>query len=108
VRQSLTRAVDSALEGCGALVLPTLPIVAPLLGAAQVTMDAGPSATLLVRAAMLRLTQLFNMTGHPAISIPIPTSGLPVGLQLVGRRERTSDLLAVALTCERVLRAEEQ
>ena len=108
VRQSLTRAVDSALEGCGALVLPTLPIVAPLLGAAQVTMDAGPSATLLVRAAMLRLTQLFNMTGHPAISIPIPTGGLPVGLQLVGRRERTSDLLAVALTCERVLRAEEQ
>ena len=96
VRQSLTRSVDSALEGCGVLVLPTLPIVAPLLGAAEVTMDAGPSATLLVRAAMLRLTQLFNMTGHPAISIPIPTSGLPVGLQLVGRRERTSDLLAVA------------
>ena len=106
MREVLTRAVDSALEGCSALVLPTLPIVAPVLGAAEVTMDAGPSSTLLVRAAMLRLTQLFNVTGHPAISIPILTNGLPVGLQLVGRRDRTEDLLAVAMTCERAFQAE--
>jgi aspartyl-tRNA(Asn)/glutamyl-tRNA(Gln) amidotransferase subunit A len=64
-------------------------------------MDAGQ--TLLVRAAMLRLTQLFNMTGHPAISLPIPTAGLPVGLQIVGRRDQTEELLAVAMTCERAL-----
>jgi aspartyl-tRNA(Asn)/glutamyl-tRNA(Gln) amidotransferase subunit A len=101
VREVLTRAVDSALERCSALVLPTLPIVAPVLGAAEVTMDSGQ--TLLVRAAMLRLTQLFNMTGHPAISLPIPTTGLPVGLQLVGRRDQTEELLAVAMTCERAL-----
>jgi len=106
VREVLTRAVDSALDGCSALVLPTLPIVAPTLGAAQVTMDSGPSSTLLVRAAMLRLTQLFNVTGHPAISIPIPTNGLPVGLQLVGRRDKTEELLAVARACERAFEAE--
>jgi Asp-tRNA(Asn)/Glu-tRNA(Gln) amidotransferase A subunit family amidase len=52
---------------------------------------------------MLRLTQLFNLTGHPAISIPIPVDGLPVGLQIVGRRGRTMDLLAVAAACERAL-----
>jgi len=106
MRDVLTRAVDAALDGVSALVLPTLPIVAPVLGAAEVTMDAGPSATLLVRAAMLRLTQLFNMTGHPAISIPIPTDGLPVGLQLVGRRDRTEELLGVAATCEAALQSE--
>jgi aspartyl-tRNA(Asn)/glutamyl-tRNA(Gln) amidotransferase subunit A len=100
-RQSLTHAVDIALDGCNALVLPTLPIVAPLLGATDVTMDNGE--TLIVRAAMLRLTQLFNITGHPAISLPIPTHGLPVGLQLVGRRDQTDTLLAVAATCERLL-----
>jgi aspartyl-tRNA(Asn)/glutamyl-tRNA(Gln) amidotransferase subunit A len=100
-RESLARAVDAALEDCDALVLPTLPIVAPKHGAATVTMDNGESLT--VRAAMLRLTQLFNITGHPAISLPIPTGGLPVGLQLVGRRDRTDALLAVAATCERVL-----
>jgi aspartyl-tRNA(Asn)/glutamyl-tRNA(Gln) amidotransferase subunit A len=100
-REMLRRAVDAALEGCSALVLPTLPIVAPLLGANEVTMDSGQ--TLTVRAAMLRLTQLFNITGHPAISLPIPTSGMPVGLQLVGRRDKTEELLAVAMTCEHIL-----
>jgi len=100
-RQSLTLAVDIALDGCNALLVPTLPIVAPLLGAADVTMDNGE--TLIVRAAMLRLTQLFNITGHPAISLPIPTHGLPVGLQLVGRRDQTDKLLAVAATCEHLL-----
>jgi aspartyl-tRNA(Asn)/glutamyl-tRNA(Gln) amidotransferase subunit A len=100
-RETLRRAVDAALEGCSALVLPTLPIVAPPLGANEVTMDSGQ--TLTVRAAMLRLTQLFNITGHPAISLPIPTSGMPVGLQLVGRRDKTEDLLAVAMTCEQIL-----
>ncbi|MEP6492239.1 MAG: amidase [bacterium] len=101
VRDALTRAVDSALEGYDALVLPTLPIIAPLLGAADVTMDDGEK--LLVRAAMLRLTQLFNITGHPAISLPIPAVGMPVGLQLVGRRDATLELLAVAQACEKVL-----
>jgi aspartyl-tRNA(Asn)/glutamyl-tRNA(Gln) amidotransferase subunit A len=52
---------------------------------------------------MLRLTQLFNITGHPAISLPIPTSGLPVGLQLVGRRDRTEELLGVAAQVARVV-----
>ena len=104
-RDSLIRAVDAALDACDALVLPTLPIVAPLHGAATVTMDNGE--TLTVRVAMLRLTQLFNVSGHPAISLPIPTAGLPVGLQLVGRRGETEALLAVAATCERILNERE-
>ena len=50
----------------------------------------------------LRLTQLFNLTGHPAISLPCGDTreGLPCGLQLVGRRQETADLLQVALNCE--------
>jgi aspartyl-tRNA(Asn)/glutamyl-tRNA(Gln) amidotransferase subunit A len=62
-------------------------------------MDNGE--TIAVRAAMLRLTQLFNVTGHPAISLPISSDGLPVGLQLVGRRDETERLLSSALVCER-------
>ncbi len=100
-REVLRRAVDASLEACDALMLPTLPIVAPLLGATEVAMDNGEK--LLVRAAMLRLSQLFNITGHPAISLPIPVSGLPVGLQLVGRRDRTEDLLGVAAAVSRRL-----
>ena len=63
-----------------------------------VTMDNGEAIP--TRSAMLRLTQLFNITGHPAISLPLPTAGLPVGLQLVGRRDRTDALLAVATASE--------
>jgi aspartyl-tRNA(Asn)/glutamyl-tRNA(Gln) amidotransferase subunit A len=98
---ALTRAVDAALEECDALVLPSVAIVAPVLGTEKVTTDNGE--TLLVRAAMLRLTQLFNMTGNPAISLPIPRKGLPIGLQLVGRRGETESLLATALACEQLL-----
>ena len=99
-RRVFTQQIDAALDGRHALVLPTLPIVAPPLGAAEVTIDG---TTLTVRAAMLRLTQLFNLTGHPAISLPIAAAGLPVGLQLVGHRDRTADLVTVATACERVL-----
>jgi aspartyl-tRNA(Asn)/glutamyl-tRNA(Gln) amidotransferase subunit A len=98
--RTLRAAVDAALAGCDAIVLPTLPIVAPLLGATAMELGA---SVIPIRAAMLRHTQLFNLTGHPAISLPIPVDGLPVGLQLVGRRGRTADLGAVALVCERVL-----
>jgi aspartyl-tRNA(Asn)/glutamyl-tRNA(Gln) amidotransferase subunit A len=95
--------VDAALAGADALVLPAVPIVAPPLGATDVRLDPSSDTTLPIRSAMLRLTQLFNLTGHPAISIPVPVDGLPVGLQIVGRRGRTTDLLAVAAACERAL-----
>jgi aspartyl-tRNA(Asn)/glutamyl-tRNA(Gln) amidotransferase subunit A len=58
-----------------------------------------------VRALMLRLTQLFNVTGHPALSLPCgwTSSGLPCGLQLVGHRGRTEALLQTGLDCEAAL-----
>jgi aspartyl-tRNA(Asn)/glutamyl-tRNA(Gln) amidotransferase subunit A len=94
--------VDLALEGCDALVLPTLPILAPPLGTESIELNGTP---LPVRGLMLRLTQLFDITGHPAISIPCGRSegALPVGLQLVGRRGGTNTLLDVAGRVERIL-----
>ena len=63
----------------------------------------GTTAT--TRALTLRLTQLFDLTGHPAISIPCGAAGgLPVGAQLVGRRDGTERLLALAACCEGALR----
>jgi aspartyl-tRNA(Asn)/glutamyl-tRNA(Gln) amidotransferase subunit A len=99
-RAELRRAVDHALEGLDALLLPALPIGGPLLGAA--TVEVG-QATEPVRAIMLRLTQLFNVTGHPAIAMPCGKGrdGLPRAIQLVGHRGGTERLLAVAATVER-------
>jgi aspartyl-tRNA(Asn)/glutamyl-tRNA(Gln) amidotransferase subunit A len=98
-RQVLRRAVDRALEGLDALLLPAMAIGAPPIGATSV--DVGGKAEP-VRAIMLRLTQLFNVTGHPAIAVPCGTAtdGLPRGIQLVGHRGATERLLDVAATLE--------
>ncbi len=100
----LRQEVDAALAGVDALVLPTVPIAAQLLGRASMTIG-GESHP--VRALMLRLTQLFDITGHPAITLPCGRSkeNLPVGLQLVGRHGHTDDLLALAATIESALAA---
>jgi aspartyl-tRNA(Asn)/glutamyl-tRNA(Gln) amidotransferase subunit A len=98
-RDVLTRDVDAALGGCDALLLPSLAVPAIPLGAATVTVAGSEEP---VRNIMLRLTQLFNVTGHPAISVPcgLTREGLPVGAQLVGPRNGTPGLLGVASALE--------
>ena len=95
LRQVLRDAVDRALDGCDGLLLPALSIPAPTLGAATVEIDGTPEPT---RGAMLRLTQLFNLSGHPAIAMPSGTTpaGLPLGMQIVGRHGQTHQLLDLA------------
>jgi aspartyl-tRNA(Asn)/glutamyl-tRNA(Gln) amidotransferase subunit A len=101
-RRALIHQVDMALAGRNALVLPTLPITAPPIGCGTVAI-AGTAHP--VRNLMLRLTQLFNVTGHPAISLPcgLADDNLPSGLQLIGRRGQTTTLLATALAVEALL-----
>jgi len=101
-REVLRREVDAALADHDALVLPTLPIPAPPIGAESVVVDGAREP---VRGLMLRLTQLFNVTGHPAISLPcgVTSQGLPCGLQLVGRRGETDALLQLARACEAIV-----
>jgi len=96
----MRHAVDALLASVDALILPTLPIVAPISGQAMLTFHG---TEIPVRSAMLKHTQLFNMTGHPAITLPLTTSGLPVGLQLVGPYNATSRLLDIAAACENAL-----
>jgi aspartyl-tRNA(Asn)/glutamyl-tRNA(Gln) amidotransferase subunit A len=101
-RGMLRRAVDRALDGVDALLLPAMPIGAPPLGASSVDVDGRPQS---VRAVMLRLTQLFNITGHPAMAIPCGrgADGLPRAIQLVGHRGSTERLIQVALAVERAI-----
>jgi aspartyl-tRNA(Asn)/glutamyl-tRNA(Gln) amidotransferase subunit A len=98
-RRVLRHEVEAALRTCQALLLPSVPIPPPPIGAVEVT--AGGRREL-VRGLMLRLTQLFNLTGHPAISIPagVTASGWPCGLQIVGRHGATNELLEIAAGCE--------
>ena len=96
----LRREIERALADVDALMLPGMAIVAPPLGAETVAID-GISEP--VRALMLRLTQPFNVSGHPAIVLPCgPAGSLPVSLQLVGARSVA--LLDVAAGIEAILR----
>jgi aspartyl-tRNA(Asn)/glutamyl-tRNA(Gln) amidotransferase subunit A len=98
-RAELRAAIDRALSKCDVLALPVMPIPPQKIGATTAIIDGREEP---LRPLTLRLTQLFNLTGHPAISLPCGETreGLPCGFQLVGRRHQTADLLQVALSCE--------
>lgn len=96
LRQASAR-VEAGFDSCEVLALPTTACVAPPLGGAA-------EAT---REALTRFTRPFNATGQPAISLPLPVAGLPVGLQLIGRRGDDARLLAIAARVERALAAGE-
>ena len=96
VRAQFTAAVDAALEEHSALVLPTLPIKPPTLDEAR-----GPAFEALKLTALVRP---FNLSGHPAISLPVVTDQpFPVGLQLIGRRGEDAQLCAIARRIHRTM-----
>jgi aspartyl-tRNA(Asn)/glutamyl-tRNA(Gln) amidotransferase subunit A len=98
-RELLRREVDEVLSGRSGLLSPTVPIPATKLGAASVRIGTAEEP---VRNMTLRLTQLFNVTGHPAITVPCghTLEGLPIGAQLVGPAGQTSALLQLARSLE--------
>lgn len=97
VRRAFTAEVDAALAITPILAMPTMPDF-PLLVADAADTRAALGMTSLVRA--------FNLSGHPALSIPLESaSGLPVGLQLIAAHG--ADELLCAVARELVRRLEE-
>ena len=85
------------------LLTPACPITAPKVGSAFVTQHGSKEA---VGNAITRYTSFFNMTGHPAITIPCGNSqnALPMGVQLVARHFKEEVLLRASHALERFLR----
>ena len=78
-----------------ALVLPTVPVIAPPV----IGKDAAEMAKVLTK-----FTAPFNLTGLPAITIPCGSiSGLPIGLQIVGKYMQDQALLSIADIVEDIL-----
>jgi amidase len=89
----LNAAYDAALANCDVLVMPTLPITATVLPGPD-----SPREEYLMRALeMIPNTAPFDVTGHPATSVPAGlVDGLPVGMMIIGRHFDDATCLRVA------------
>lgn len=88
---ALCKKVDAALEGRDAIILPTTMTPAPPFSA----FESGEPVWTAMR------TIPFNMTGHPAVSVPMGfILGLPMGLQIVGARGAEQKILRIAAAFE--------
>jgi aspartyl-tRNA(Asn)/glutamyl-tRNA(Gln) amidotransferase subunit A len=99
VRTMARQALVRIFEQVDVLACPTVPAVAPPLEAPVVEL---PSGWLTADEANVRAGALANLTGIPAISVPVGSSeGLPVALQLQAAWGRDELLLDAAEALER-------
>ena len=92
-RRALTDQINAWFDTVDAVLLPATARTAPLIGPdASAQMRAYPSPR-----------RPFNLSGHPAISVPAgkDAHGLPIGLQIVGRWWDEATVLRVARAWER-------
>ncbi|MET1755727.1 amidase [Novosphingobium sp. RD2P27] len=95
VRERFGREVDALLRDHHVLVLPTMPCFPIALA------DAGNAAAALRMTALVRP---FNLSGHPALTIPVRSGqGLPVGIQIIGRRDHDETVCAMGRMLAREL-----
>jgi aspartyl-tRNA(Asn)/glutamyl-tRNA(Gln) amidotransferase subunit A len=98
VRTMARQRLAEIFDEVDVIAWPTVPAVAPPLEAPMVEL---PSGTLTADAANVRGGALANLTGIPAISVPVGSSeGLPIGLQLQAAWGRDELLLDAAETLE--------
>lgn len=90
--------------GFDLLLTPTLPEPPPTLGQFASTPD-NPLNGLFRSASIVPFCAPFNMSGQPAMSVPVHWSadGLPIGVQLVAAYAREDQLIATAAQLEQAM-----
>lgn len=96
-RNRLVKAMDVRLADLDVIAMPTCPIVAPTIAEVE-----APDVWSRKNAMVLRNTSLGNFFNLTAISLPIPGSGLPVGLMLMARNGQDHRLFRIAAAIERL------
>lgn len=101
MRFQLANNVDAAFGQTDFLICPTMRTAAPPVGATHVNIE---NRTYPLHTAVTHLTMPFNLTGHPAISIPWSQTqdGAPLALQIIGRRSADWQVLAIAELLEKM------
>ena len=98
MRGRLRAAFERIFRNVDVLLLPTTPIIAPVIGNRTVRWRSGEEP---VDGALVRLTAPFNLTGLPALSVPFGhVAGLPVGVQVVAQWMDEASVLAVGRLIE--------
>ena len=99
-RKRIWAAVQTAVQGYDALILPTSPTLPPALSSLS---DIQAKTT--QNAKCLRNTAISNYLDRPTITIPCHAAGTgPVGVSLIGSRQHDRRLLAIAAASEAVIR----
>ena len=90
---SLREAYDDLLNTYDVLVMPTMPIKATKIPAADCSREEYIARAL----EMINNTAPFDVTGHPSITIPCKTkSDLPIGIMITGKHFEDDKILNVA------------
>jgi len=98
IRALFTQEVDALLSRYDVLVMPTMPCF-PIAVA-----EAGDAAKAI---RMTSLVRPFNLSGHPALTIPVRMGeSLPIGIQVIGRRGADETVCAFGRIVEKHLRLE--
>jgi len=94
------RETNKLFEEVDLILTPATPEIAQRVGTVQVFRDGISEA---IGNAITRFTTFFNMTGHPALTMPcaMHSEGLPIALQLVGRYFDEKTILRAAHVIER-------
>lgn len=93
-RAELAAAIEASLDGADVLAGPTVGYTAP---------EQDPPFGVGDDNGEGRFTGPYNLSGHPAVSLPVPSAGLPVGIQFAGHRGRDQALLRVTAAAEELL-----
>jgi Asp-tRNA(Asn)/Glu-tRNA(Gln) amidotransferase A subunit family amidase len=98
-----TSAVDAILDAANTIVMPTLAFPPPRWDTCEVEL-AG--CVLPIVPALTAETCLFNLTGHPAVAVPVSCpSPIPFSLQMVGGHRRDCDLIHMASSAQTAIRS---
>jgi amidase len=101
--RTLSRAYDDALQAVDLLVMPTTPMKAHLLPAANASLEEKVARASGTNGGLNVNNCAFNVTGHPVMTVPCGLSGgLPVGMMLVGRRGEDATVLRAAHAFEEI------
>ncbi|MFH0297249.1 amidase [Bradyrhizobium sp. 31Argb] len=93
-------AYNAAVAGLDAVIAPAAPVPAPTIAESDV--GNGPGAEAVIQR-LTRFTRPVNYLGLPSLAIPsgFTRTGLPVGMQLIGRSFEEATLLRIGAAFQR-------